>query len=239
VKKLTPSTAAQSKQRQRFQKSLGTVIFDGSFAPGNDGSLVITTIAQPIEIFYSPFRDLAADLKNPKFPPTERALAAAASLMSKIGIIATEQEYVEAIRDELKKLINEYIGEVKTSTGRSGDGLAGIVIGRALVPLVMIDLKRTLGEGGCDPIAQAAYSLLNRWHESEVSAVPCRRSLPSQSFPAQGHAGEMPLPHANPCWWRTESRSSWYCLDRQIYCPALNRPPIYGAAVYVSRRSDV
>ncbi|KAK7461876.1 hypothetical protein VKT23_008310 [Stygiomarasmius scandens] len=173
TKKLTLSTAAKSGERQRFQRCQSTVIFDGYFV-GNGGK---PAIAQPIEIFYTPFGGLATDLKNPKLTPTKSALAFAASLISRIGIVTTEQEYVDAIRGDLRKLLDEYIAEVKTSTGRSGDGLVGYVIEGALIPIVMLDLKRTLGEGECDPLAQAAYSLLDRWNGSELITIrdkcPC------------------------------------------------------------------
>ncbi|KAK0477006.1 hypothetical protein IW261DRAFT_1552020 [Armillaria novae-zelandiae] len=45
------------------------------------------------------------------------------------------------------------------------------IIDRVLVPLLVIELKRALGEGGCDPLVQAEYSVLKRWGEEELKVL--------------------------------------------------------------------
>ncbi|KAK0216320.1 hypothetical protein IW262DRAFT_1276813 [Armillaria fumosa] len=42
---------------------------------------------------------------------------------------------------------------------------------RVLVPLLVIELKGTLGKGGCDPLVQAEYSVLKRWDEKELKVL--------------------------------------------------------------------
>ncbi|KAK0209728.1 hypothetical protein IW262DRAFT_1281283 [Armillaria fumosa] len=45
------------------------------------------------------------------------------------------------------------------------------IMGSVLIPLLVIELKRALGEGGCDPLVQAEYSVLKRWSEEELKVV--------------------------------------------------------------------
>ncbi|KAK0217128.1 hypothetical protein IW262DRAFT_1449540 [Armillaria fumosa] len=40
-----------------------------------------------------------------------------------------------------------------------------------LIPLIIIEIKRTLGEGGCDALTQASYSVLNVWSDSTLSTI--------------------------------------------------------------------
>ncbi|KAF5352155.1 hypothetical protein D9758_009263 [Tetrapyrgos nigripes] len=176
--KLTPSRAAMSKERAASQRNRNTAIFDGSFAPSNDDDgPVVETAAQPIEIFFTPFGELKAALADPHFVPDPDCLRAAADLMTKIGVVSVEAKYAAKIREALKQLIGRYIAEIKTSEGRSANGLVSTIIDKVLVPLLLIELKRSLGEGGCDPCAQAEYSVFNRWSEPELKDLrykcPC------------------------------------------------------------------
>ncbi|KAK7451191.1 hypothetical protein VKT23_012523 [Stygiomarasmius scandens] len=92
MKNLAPSAVVQSQAREGFQKSQCTVILDGSFALDEHGNRVIETAALPIELFYPPFGELAADFENLMLSPSERTLELAALLITKFGVIAQEQD---------------------------------------------------------------------------------------------------------------------------------------------------
>ncbi|KAK0209775.1 hypothetical protein IW262DRAFT_1281192 [Armillaria fumosa] len=49
--------------------------------------------------------------------------------------------------------------------GRSADGTILKDVEKSLIPLIILEIKRALGEGGCDPLTQASYSVLNMWGE--------------------------------------------------------------------------
>ncbi|KAF5329833.1 hypothetical protein D9758_018346 [Tetrapyrgos nigripes] len=180
IKKLTPSSAAKSRERESYQKSPSTAVHDGTFAIDRAGTIALETIAQPIEIFYPPFRRISEALENPNFQPDLALLDAISAIVSKAGIIATENEYAETLRMPLSKVLEDYFERAYTTGGHSADGLIGFkmvtAMITALVPLLIMELKRAFGEGGCDPIAQAEYSFLQRWNEPELK--PLREKCP-------------------------------------------------------------
>ncbi|KAF5337703.1 hypothetical protein D9758_017346 [Tetrapyrgos nigripes] len=171
IKKLKPSSAAKSRERETFQKSLSTVVHDGTFAVNHGGTVALETIAQPIEIFYPPFRRISEALEDPNFQPGLDLLDVISTIVLKAGIIAQEDNYTETLRKPLMEVLEQYLGKVYTSGKHSADGL--------IIPLLFIDLKLAFSEGGCDPIVQAEYSVLQRWNEEELKPLREKCSCPT------------------------------------------------------------
>ncbi|KAK0209392.1 hypothetical protein IW262DRAFT_1529157 [Armillaria fumosa] len=63
------------------------------------------------------------------------------------------------------------MGQLATNIGRSPDSMIFKALNTCLILLIIMEIKHTLGEGGCDPLTQASYSVLNMWSESPLSNI--------------------------------------------------------------------
>ena len=56
----------------------------------------------------------------------------------------------------------------QTLNGTKADGVITLQIGDDRIVFLIIELKRELGEGGCDPATQAGLSMRRTWIELSV-----------------------------------------------------------------------
>ncbi|KAK1235537.1 hypothetical protein PQX77_001233 [Marasmius sp. AFHP31] len=91
----------------------------------------------------------------------------------------------------LALVLQQVVTEVLSEGGHHADGLVSLSISNALIPLLAVELKRSLKGGGCDFLAQAAYPTLTGWRESDVSLF--------LTFPFTSHTRQRELPLPQPC----------------------------------------
>lgn len=133
-----------------------TMICDGSYNPNRP----LDTTALPVQIYNPIFEQFSSRINDPTFEPDESTIATVALLAAETSKIRhPESNAFSALRPLLTKLLGRDVGQVPSSGSRTPDGLVYKMIRESRVPLVCIEYKRALGEGGCDPSVQAAYSV--------------------------------------------------------------------------------
>ncbi|THV02621.1 hypothetical protein K435DRAFT_652988 [Dendrothele bispora CBS 962.96] len=132
---------------------------------------VVCTVAPPIEIFFPPFGKMIQNLQDPNFKPQAEHIQIAADIVKRAGVImTTECTYMSIVQEKLQDLLNARFQNVCKDSGSSPyDGLSG----SDAYPFVVLALKRMLGEGSCDPLVEAEYSVLRMWYERKDEREKC------------------------------------------------------------------
>ncbi len=140
-----------------MQKSERTALYDGFFTD-DDG---LQTIAPPIEIFHPVFGRFLQKLVDDKFEPSSEMVAEVSLFMQTAAkIIINENKVNEDRRTQLTKMFKRPFDQIQRQGGESADGVVLAQVGapETRVNLVVFEYKRTIGEGGCDPLTQAEHS---------------------------------------------------------------------------------
>jgi len=77
--------------------------------------------------------------------------------------------YNEGVRQHLRRILNADVHEEPNPDGTNADGIITLQIGNAHITSLIIELKRELGESGCDPSTQAGLSMKHSWVDPSVS----------------------------------------------------------------------
>jgi hypothetical protein len=80
--------------------------------------------------------------------------------------------YNEGIRTRLGKILLADVHEEPNADGTKPNGIVTLQIGIARIGLLILELKRELGEGGCDPSTQGGLSMKRSWIGGNVSRNP-------------------------------------------------------------------
>jgi len=80
-------------------------------------------------------------------------------MLSTTEIRPSEDHALGKLRPLLTRLLGAYVGQAISTGTRTPDGVVCKTLDTCLAPLLCFEYKRALGEGGCDPSTQAAYSL--------------------------------------------------------------------------------
>ena len=80
-------------------------------------------------------------------------------MLSTTEIHSSEKNALETLRPLLGRLLGAYVGQVISDGTRTPDGAVYKMLDTCIAPLLCFEYKCALGEGGCDPSTQAAYSL--------------------------------------------------------------------------------
>lgn len=103
--------------------------------------------------------------------PSKELLIKVKGLMrASTGIGTLELPLAKNLRSALGKILGREMKQIVV-TGAVSDGVVEKSIQDYSVPLLMMEYKRGVGEGGCDPITQAAYSVLKYWRREPVNAI--------------------------------------------------------------------
>lgn len=160
-----PSTAAKSSQYAKLQANPRTAIHDGFF----DAAHPADTSALPIEIYHPVFQRFVDNITTTT--PSEEVLNEVQKLMTvSTGVGTLEEPLAERLRVALTEILGKHMGQGVTDGGIP-DGSIEIMIGKHAIPVLMLEYKRALGEGGCDALTQASHSTWKRWRSNRVSAV--------------------------------------------------------------------
>lgn len=165
VPSLTPSKSAQSREFARRQGSLRTAIFDGSYVTDGD-KIKVLTIAPPIQIYHPIFQEFRDVVKSDS-PLDPTIVDGVSKMVSDMGKIRIEKEGAASLREHLAKILGTRVEQVVTES-RYADGLVSMEGRLNTIPMIVVEYKRSLGDGSCDPLVQASYSTLNYWTDSKV-----------------------------------------------------------------------
>ena len=156
----SPSTAAISREYAKLQKNSKTAIHDGFYACKQPPHPTVVTIAPPVQIFHPVFQEFLDRVDSPTFQPDEEVLSIVSKLMPTVTEIhPSEYNAFANLRPLFTKLLGGYVGPVISTGTRILDSVRFKQLGEYLVPLVCIEYERAFGEGGCDPLDQASYSI--------------------------------------------------------------------------------
>jgi len=112
-------------------------------------------------------------VNNPDFQPTADDLKDVQGLMyfaSEVGRIEERHGgHNEGLRKRLRRILQAEVHEEPNSDGTKPDGIITLQIGDARIAFLVLELKRELGEGGCDPTTQAGLSMKPSWIDPSVS----------------------------------------------------------------------
>ena len=122
--------------------------------------MTVVTTAPPIQVFHPVFQQFLDGINDPSSKPETKTIAAVSELLLLTSEIrSSENDALDELRPLLRKLLDTYVGKESSAGSRTTDGVAFKMVGAYRIPLLCLEYKRALGEGGCDPSAQAAYSL--------------------------------------------------------------------------------
>ena len=157
------NVGAKSNEYRKSQGSDALVIYDGR------RDLNTPTIAPPIQLFHPIFDDFTEKVNNPHFLPTFDDLESVHKLMSDMcKINPVETPYGGTIRERLGKILDVTIREEQLPDGSRPDGTVMVETGGARVPFLIAELKREMGEGGCDASSQVSIAMRRSWAHQSV-----------------------------------------------------------------------
>jgi len=161
----SPSTAAEFGQRAKLQTNPKTAIYDGFY----DIHHPADTSALPIEVYHPVFQQFMRDITTAK-PSRELLIKVRGLMRASTGMGTVGLPLAENLRSALAGILGRCVEQVIVSDAIPG----GVVLksfGEFSVPLLAMEHKREIGEGGCDPMTQASYYVLKYWQEERVSAT--------------------------------------------------------------------
>jgi len=84
-------------------------------------------------------------------------------------ICLPEDRYSERLWRNLGEVLNADIEEEANPDKSKPDGVIMVDGGSIQIPCVFLEMKREIGEGGCDPSSQGGLSMRQSWIHREVS----------------------------------------------------------------------
>jgi len=101
--------------------------------------------------------------------PSEELLIQVQQLMRASTVVGTtELPLAGNLRSALSSILEKEVQQVIVS-GATSDGVVKTSLGKYSPPLLVLEYKRAVGEGGCDPMVQASYAVLKYWQDKPVS----------------------------------------------------------------------
>jgi hypothetical protein len=79
------------------------------------------------------------------------------------GVGGDESDLLDDLREALTEMLGEHLGQINGSVFRTEDDHS--------IPLLVMEYKRAIGEGGCDALTQASHSAWKCWRENNVCAL--------------------------------------------------------------------
>jgi len=161
----SPSTAAEYKRYAELQTKPETTIYDGSYHFKHP----VDTAALPITIYHPVFQSFAENITTAK--PDKELLANVCKWMKTLTAVGSRKEPLTAdLRDALSKILVKPIEQFVVD-GTIPDGVARAARSDITIPLLVMEYKPALGEGGCDPLTQASHSVWKFWRRVNVCTI--------------------------------------------------------------------
>ena len=156
-------------------------------------------------------------IDNPSFDADRKTIATVSRLMTTaVEIHASEDAAFSKLRPLLSELLGAEVGVLQSKGSRAPDGLVHKRIGECYIPLLCVEYKRSVGEGGCDPSVQAAYSVREFLVLDQVR-VFWFLCATIDAVPVQAHPREVLLPLVPPLWQRCLPVHTWRHFPLQVH----------------------
>ncbi|THH22497.1 hypothetical protein EUX98_g8196 [Antrodiella citrinella] len=154
------------------------ILHDGFYA---DKKFAPSTIAPPIQIYHPVFNAFTNKLDDNTFCANDRILDAVSAMMQESAKIKTYEPHANHtfLLPHLRKILDRDVSQIADMQNQSADGSCQVIVMNAPVPLLKAEYKRSLGEGGCDPLTQAEYSVLKHWARKELEPIVERTCCPT------------------------------------------------------------
>jgi len=183
----TPSEGAKLNGYRKIQADESQVIYDGRWAPKG-----LSTIAPPIQIFDPIFDNFIHLVNDPDVQPTPDDLKKIQELMyyaAEVGRVEEGKDgYNEGLHERLRHILQDDVHVEPNLDATSADGVITLQVGDAHIAFLILELKRELGEGGCDPSLQAGLSMKRSWIIPSVSNNHIHLDLMSDSQVESGYS---------------------------------------------------
>ncbi|GJJ08153.1 hypothetical protein Clacol_002361 [Clathrus columnatus] len=163
----SPSAAAKSANYARNQKIKEQIIYDGRYTHDE-----INTLAPPIEIYHPIFNTFFHLIENPP-KPTDDDLNNTREFMHFLSKLSQGDETSrnKQILNRLYDILNVDILSEQNLDRTTPDGIIRVRVGKERVPILIVELKKELGSGTCDPSIQAGLSMKRTWTLDDVMNV--------------------------------------------------------------------
>ncbi|KAJ3511266.1 hypothetical protein NLJ89_g4197 [Agrocybe chaxingu] len=170
-----PSTAAKSSEYKKAQEDLATAIHDGRYAKGG------STQAPPIEIFHPVFGDFLRIVSDKGHQPSVEDIRNVQALSNFLSELDETNETSRNVRTRgvLSRILGVEIYDEGNADSTRSDGVYTIMVGDKRIPVLLGEFKKELGEGSCDPSAQAAFSIRRSWLQDERNEIRDRCCCPT------------------------------------------------------------
>jgi hypothetical protein len=162
----SPSAGAKSLNYTKLQADPAKCIYNGRRATGNH-----ETVVPPIHIYNPIFSHFYNHLAEAPSRVTEDFLRKMQDFMAKAAVVSTAEE------DRWQftwKILSEIFGSIHSERNRDRslpDSMHVIEIGDVGVCVLVIEIKREMGEGGSDATIQVSISFRKNWVFGEVSLI--------------------------------------------------------------------
>lgn len=164
-----PSVASKSNEYIKTQARPNTIVYDGLYAPV-DGAP--TTIAPPVHIFHPIFQQFTREANDSTIVPPDDMLKMVQDFMYCVCEISSGELGSNAkIRPLLSKILKLAIHSEPNDDNSSADAVFMMDLDGIRFPVLLVELKRVLGEGGCDPSIQAGNSMRQALKQANVSSL--------------------------------------------------------------------
>jgi hypothetical protein len=115
---------------------------------------------RPIQIYHPIFDEFTGLVNNPDVQPTVEDLDNVYELMHTLSCINRQEADIRRkARENIGHILGTPILEVQNPDNTRPDGVIMVELGKTSIPYVFLELKREIGEGGCDPTSQASLSI--------------------------------------------------------------------------------
>ncbi|KIM45752.1 hypothetical protein M413DRAFT_442362 [Hebeloma cylindrosporum] len=166
----TPSEGAKSSGYRKIQADNAQAIYDGRRAPHG-----LSTVAPPIQIFHPIFDDFINLVNDPGVQPTSDDLKQVQELMHYVAEVGRVDEgnggYNAGLRKRLRNILQADVHEEPNSDGTMADGVVILQLRDAHIASLILEWKRELGEGDCDPSLQVGLSMKRSWIDPSRGAI--------------------------------------------------------------------
>ncbi|KAI9435035.1 hypothetical protein H4582DRAFT_1817874 [Lactarius indigo] len=104
--------------------------------------------------------------------------------VSEIG--RSEKGYSEQLLDFLRQILKADVREEQLPDGTISNGIVTLQIGNARIAYFFLELRRDIGEGGCDPTTRVSLSMRRSWIHKSVEDIRQRCCCPTFLVVARG-----------------------------------------------------
>lgn len=200
----SPSQSAKSKEYWNNQRDPIQVIHDGR----HSAHAGLSTVAPPVQIFHPAFNTFTQVSRDPDIEPTNEGLRKVQELMHLLSAIGQyEVSRNQAIRLKLSEILGVQVHEEPNADRSSADGVYMIIVNNIRITILIVELKRELGDGGSDPSTQAGLMMKRSWQQATVSQFLIDTGLDSLFIYlillAQRDSRQVLLPYADADWRRS------------------------------------